>query len=254
MNQYLSRDQIEELVSNNLYDYEGNPFKSRCFSGIYQKDVNLPALSLPGGDIGELAILFSAAENYGFKLNISKISKIFSKLIGKSLNSTFNSIQEHSITECRYLHYLLQQSEGYELSGTAKESFLATAVKFGLSQPNLAIDKTYKVKEQACIILEAQKGLFPQFTFETSNGSFETSVFVIQKTLVDKRHRELSRLLVENIAVKLYKGLDADYLYEVLSEMTDIHLLQTMTLIGSAIPIYSVIVDSKGKISVEKVS
>ena len=71
-------------------------------------------------------------------------------------------------------------------------------------------------------------------------GSTEVQVFVYHQSLVDQRHRQLRKLLVEKKAVKLLEGCDAEYLYQALSEMAENHLMETAKRLAKQLPIYEV--------------
>lgn len=245
---YLTDHQVEELVSNNLYNYEGNIYKARCFSADYSNNLNLPALSLPGGDIGELAILIAASRIYGFDLDLSKGLDILLDVIGGKKNSTFNTLNEHTLELCYYVNSLIENSIEYGLDDRGKNDLLTMLKTLGLPKRFKPLQK--RDHENACIIFEAEQGLFPNYTYDSGYGVVNAKILVFHKSFVDRRHRELCKLWYENKAVELFSGLDADYLYEIISEMTETHLFQTMKLRDPKIPLYSVSVTPNNKINV----
>jgi len=105
--------------------------------------------------------------------------------------------------------------------------------------------------EGAILIVKGNFGIFPRFIIETDEGKKEVSVFVYQQTLVDKRHRVLVKKLIEDKAVKLFDNLDEEYLYEVLSEEGEIHLLETLNRLASDLPLFEVIFDDSGRFSLK---
>jgi len=70
--------------------------------------------------------------------------------------------------------------------------------------------------------------------------------------LIDGRHRALSKNLIKNSNVKLYGDLTDEYLYEVLSEMSDTHLFETIKQIDSFLPIYSVSITDSSTVDIIK--
>jgi hypothetical protein len=105
--------------------------------------------------------------------------------------------------------------------------------------------------EGAILIVKGNFGIYPRFIIETEEGKKEVSTFVYQKTLVDERHRILAKKLIEDKAVKLFDNLDEEYLYEVLSEEGEIHLLETVNRLASDLPLYEVIFDDSGRFSLK---
>ncbi len=248
MKTYLNNSQVEELTRANLYTYTGNPYKARCFSADYSNNPNLPALSIPGGDIGELAILISASITYGFELNVTKATTTLLSLIEGKENATFNYLKEHTIDSCIYLNHLLESASDYGIDEQGIHDLLKATKILGLSEGFKPSEK--EDYENACIIIEAEYGLFPNYTFDSGEGRLNAKVLLFNKTYIDRRHTELSKLLVKNNAVKLFAGLDESYLYQILSETAETHLFETLKKRDTALPIYAVSVLPSGKISI----
>lgn len=249
MKTYLTDTQVEELVNNNLYTYNGNVNRSRCFSADYSNSPDLPILSLPGGDIGELAILIAAGCTYGFELDSAKALDILIHLIGGKGNTTFKSLNEHPLELCHYINSLIEHSQDYGLDEHGKNELVTVAHGLGLPKRFKLVAK--ENRENACVIIEAEQGLFPNYLYDSGYGVLNAKILVFHKTYVDRRHRELSDLLITNNAVKLFSGLDADYLYQIISEMAEYHLFQTLKLRDPHIPLYSASVSSDNKVSVK---
>lgn len=245
MQNYLNSSQVEELVSNNVYKSASPPYLARCFSSDYSNNPNLPALSLPGGDIGELAILISASNTYGFKLDIIKARDILFKLVSGKGYTSFHALKEHTLELCIYCKTIIEHSKEYGFDDRGKNELITAGKTLGL-QNNFKLSQR-EDRENACIILEAEYGLFPNYNFDSGDRILNAKVLVFQKTFIDRRHRELCKLLFEKKAVELFSGLDVDYLYEIISEMTETHLFETMKLHDPKIPLYfaSVSVDKK---------
>jgi hypothetical protein len=248
MSIYLTKEQAEEFVTNNLYESKANPFWARCFSSDYSNDPNLPALSLPGGDIGQMAILIAASTTYGFELNSTKALETLLELIGGKKNSTFNCLKEHGLELCKYFKYLIEHGQDYGLDEQGQKELLKLSKQLGL--PNKFKSESTKNDVNACIIIEAEQALFPNYTYDSGYGVLNAKILVFQKTHVDRRNRELSNLLVKNDSVKLFSGLDSNYLYQILSEMTESHLFQSIKHRDLQLPIYHAAVSSENKVTI----
>ncbi len=249
MKTYLTDSQVEELINNNLYHYAGNIFRARCFSADYSNSPELPVLSMPGGDIGQIAILIAASSTYGFELNITPAVNILLKLTEGKENSTFKALKEHPLELCHYVYSLLKHSNDYGLDEQGKIELLRVSEGLGLPKEfNLLESENH---ENACVIIEAEDGLLPNYTFDSGYGVLNAKILVFHKTYIDKRNRELCNLWVKNDAVKMFSGLDADYLYQIMSEMTELHLFQTLKLRDPQLPLYSASVLPNNKVSVK---
>jgi len=253
MQKYLDTYHIEELVRKNSYAIDTASIQlSRCICGIYESTPNLPALSLPGGELGEVAIALASAYSFGYELSYKGLQDSLKEITGRKDILKSAPGQGHDPYLCPYLHAVIKFPSEYGFDNEAKEQFNELIRYSGISEDRLIIGPKKRKNEEALIILQGSKGLFPRHVFETDYGRWESSVLVYQKTLIDARHKALSKKLIKNEHVKLFNGLNEEYLYEVLSEMTDTHLYETLRRIDPAIPIYSVVFDENDEFKIKK--
>ncbi|MDO8610766.1 MAG: hypothetical protein Q7R95_09550 [bacterium] len=79
----LSKTQAQEFVLENKYPVAKEiRLLSRCIDCRYVNDENLPALAFPGADVGELALLFATANDFGLEMDIKKAIATFIEVIG----------------------------------------------------------------------------------------------------------------------------------------------------------------------------
>ncbi len=247
VSRYLNSDQVYTLVSENLYSFPEYKFQGRCFSGEFKNSFHLPALSIPGGDWGELAILLAAADTYGFEIDINKAAQELFQLSGGNKH-LLTQDAKNELSTCDHLRHMFENMASYNLKQSSLDLLYGEIRQL---IPDFHIPKKRRhVYEHALLIFEASQGLYPQYSFETYDGSFEARVLVFHKTLVDLRHRELSSKLLGKKIVTLYDDLDADYLYQVISEITEIHLYETMHFIDPDIPLFLVKVNADQDITV----
>ncbi len=254
MQKYLNVHHIEELVRRNSYDLDPDTsHQSRCICGTYENNDNLPALSLPGGDLGEAALALSSAYSFGFELSIKGFQDNLKDIIGhKDIIRSINN-NGHDPYLCPYLRALIKHPSQYGLDVEAVEQFNELISHSGISKDRLINEPLKHKNEEALIILQGSKGIFPRYTFETDYGKWESSVLIYHKTLVNARHKALSKRLIENKSVKLFKDLNEEYLYQVISEMTDIHIFETLQHIDAALPIYDVKIFDEDNVDVKKI-
>lgn len=249
LSSYLSREQVYEIANENRYAISEPKLRGRCFSGEFRNEKNLPALSLPGGDLGQLSILFSTAQNYGFEIDMNKAAGELFQLTGG--NEHLNTVSAKSeLKNCSYFKHFFEDIASYNLEPDFLPNFedVITSVVPTFERPK---NRNY-LHEHAVLIFESSEGLYPQYTYETYDGTFDSRILILHKTLVDERHRLLSQKLLDSKSVTLYDNLDADYLYEVLSETLENHLYETIRFIDSKLPIYSVKVSDNNDITINQ--
>ena len=79
----LNPSQIQFLIKENSYPVdEKNKFLSRCIDGRYKNRSKLPALALPGGDLGQLALVIACSNDFGLEINYEKVFQSLIKVIG----------------------------------------------------------------------------------------------------------------------------------------------------------------------------
>ena len=232
---YLSDRDVEEFVIHNRYSLSGDEFEARCFSSDYPNIPTTPGLAIPGGDVGELAILLAAANSHGFNVNLSKAIEALFKLTGQNKQLHMESAN-HKLNRCMHTKYMLENAASYNLNPTDIDALKHTMSKWDKNY--IEIDFSYSFSERAAIIFEATKSLYPQYLFKTQYWQSHVGVFILHKSCVDKRHKLFSEMLVQEKAVELSNGLDSDYVYDALSENTDIHFFETLRRIDPQLPIF----------------
>ena len=249
----LNSSQVQFLVKENSYPVdEENKFLSRCIDGRYKNSFDLPALALPGGDLGELALIIACANDFGLEIDYEKVFQILIKVVGGIKNFSYHTDSHHGglALGCGHFAQMGKDFVAYNLKKN-DIAFIEEKLKFLKKEGVLPTVLEGSHDEGAILIVKGNFGIKPRFTIETDEGEKEVSVFVYQQTLVDKRHRILTNKLIEYKAIKLFNNLDEEYLYEVLSEEGEIHLLETVSRLASDLPLFEVIFDNSGQFSLK---
>lgn len=257
----LDQNRVDELVRANRYKI--NPktkFISRCIDGRYENSEDLPALSMAGADAGELAIIFATAREYGFEADSKKVFKTLVQVVGGEKNLRFHT-DRHSTTAseqarqvlggCGHIKQMGVDPDAYQMSKDEVE-FIRKCAKDSITKGAIEVNLEGDHMEGAALIVSGPWAVQNQHVFQTSSGAKNAQVFVFHKTLVDKRHRELAKKLVENKAVKLFEGCDEEYLYEILSNVTESHLFETAKRLAAGLPIYSVDFKEDGSFKIKE--
>ena len=249
----LNPSQIQFLIKENSYKVdEKNKFLSRCIDGRYKNNSKLPALALPGGDLGQLALVIACANDFGLEIDYEKVFQSLIKVVGGIKNFSYHTDSHHGglALGCGHFGQMLKDFVAYNLQKKDIE-FLEEKLKFLKKEGVLPAVLEGNHDEGAILIVKGNFGILPRFIIDTDEGKKEVSVFVYQQTLVDERHRVLAKKLIENKAVKLFNNLDEEYLYEILSEEGENHLLETVNRLVSDLPLFEVIFDNCGRFSLK---
>jgi hypothetical protein len=249
----LNSSQIQFLIKENSYEVdEKNKFFSRCIDGRYKNSPNLPALAIPGADLGELAMILAASNSFGFEVDKEKAFESLVEVVGGVKKFAYHTDSHHGglALGCGHFGQMVKDFVAYNLQ-KKDIKFLEEKLKFLKKEGVLPTVLEGNHDEGAILIVKGNFGIFPRFIIETEEGQKEVSTFVYQKTLVDERHRILAKKLIEDKAVKLFDNLDEEYLYEVLSEEGEIHLLETLNRLASDLPLFEVIFDNSGRFSLK---
>lgn len=248
----LSKEHVFDLVQENRYRPE-NPVLARCIDGRYKASPALPALAFPGGDAGELLVLFSAGRSYGFEIDRTKAWEALVATVGGVKKLGFHTDTHAAsgvpLAGCGHIKQISLDPGAYNVDADdvafTVEAF-AKAVKEGARETVLEGEH----EEGALLLIRGDWGVYPRHTLLVQSQKKQVSVFEFQQTLSDRRHRTLAEKLVETEAVIMHGGADTEYLYEVLSEVTESHLLETAKRLGKGAPVYDVVFDKGGTFEV----
>lgn len=254
---FLTKDNVFELVMNNKYKLETeDSYISRCVTGRYDNEKGLPMISLPGGDAGELALLYSTAHSHGFEVLFDKAFLVLCTLIGGiqhfSLHTDNPTKQSLIGSGCFYMNEIYTDPVTYSLEETHMEVLkkqLAAVKARGVEEKVLSMDSV----EGAILLVKGEMGIYPQYEYESEldGRDIKTQVYVYQKTLVNRRRKIFVDQLIAENAVKMFEGCDDEYLYQVLSNEAENHLFEFLKKRADGLPIYAVEIDDKQKISIE---
>ncbi len=239
----LDKTQLSLLILKNRYQVDKKTkFSSRCIDGRYSNDENLPALAFPGADAGELALVLATAKMYAFEVDREKVYQSLVEVVGGEKNLHFHS-DSHSnekkvLAGCGHIKHMGLTPSDYQLDQDdvdfIRQKF-EQAVKKGARQDILHGDHM----EGAVVYVKGDFGIYPR-------GDVGLQIFEYHQSLVDQRHRSLIKTLIKNKAVKIPKGTDEDYFFQVLSDMADVQTLETVKRLAKNLPIFQVVFDNDG--------
>lgn len=235
----LNKEQVYEFVADSIYlPTDSESMLSRGIDGNYLNSPDLPALALPGGDAGELAVLYAAGKVYSFEVDYKKAFEVLSSLVGEDNFSSTDS----------YLTQVTKDPSGYSLTEEDINILAAQLKEIKIQKVSPYGDH----HEGAILMVRGNYGILPQATVYTDLGKKDVQVFVYHRSLVDKRRKILAKELVEKNAVTLYEGLDEEYLYEILTDVGDNHFFETIKKTAAGLSLYAVTIDKPSKIDIKE--
>lgn len=239
----LTREQVYHFVKENLY-LPKKPYLSRCVDGRYPNSPDLPSLAIPGGDAGQLAIIYAASNQYGFQVDEQKVLySLLDVLGGKKLfsfHTDSHGDQKILGSGCGHLKQLRLDPAAYQIDQDQLKVITDTQLPCVIDYSSVETKLEGEHKESAVLQIEGKYGIFPSMTMETESGNTPVQVFEYHKTLVDERHKALAKKLIEDEAVKLYDGLDETYLAQVLSDTSESHTFETLKRLAKGLPLYNI--------------
>lgn len=240
----LQKDQIHDFIAENTYRVKDKDrFLARDIDGRYKNIDDLSPLAIPGADIGQIAIVVSAGNTFGFEVNIKKVFEGLINIVDGVKNFHIDSdCEENSkknMLSCGHWTQIKLDPTAYHLTLEQVieiEDLIGEARKKGAQEVILKGEHM----EGAVIQARGNYSIKTRYLLETARGTKEVGAFVYHDSLVKERHKKLAQELILNKAVKLYNGLDADYLYDVLTDMTEDHLFETVKRLAGGLPVYNI--------------
>ena len=263
----LNKAQVSQLVWDNRYPVkEEEKFLSRCIDGRYEKNSKLksqmsklennnflPALSIPGADLGELALILATANDFGLAVDYEKVFQSLIKVVGGLKNFSYHTDSHHGglALGCGHFGQILKDFVAYNLQKKDIE-FLEEKLKFLEKKDVLPVILEGEHLEGAVLLIKGDWAVYPRYYLATDEGKKLVEVFAYHQSLADERRKILAKRLIDDGAVVLYPGCDEDYLYQVMSDEAENHLFETLNRLGKDLPIYSVVFDAQGGFDIEK--
>ncbi len=235
MNQFfINSNQLSHLIINHRQKIKSNTYTCSCFDVYLEKTLKTP-LFIPGGDLGQIAILFSAANSFGFEINKEKLLAIYFEFL-KGQNNFFLE------RNCYYLNLLKNQPEKFQLE-EKDIKFLEEIVNTINQKPSQSVFQKDNCP-QGVIMIKGYETI-PSRSFlkiKTVEGEKMIEIFLIifQQTLFEERQKILAKKLFQEKVVKLFPNLNEEYLAMSLIETGEEHFYFYINNYAKNLPLYQV--------------
>lgn len=144
---------------------------------------------------------------------------------------------------------LTATGESYGFEVDRKKSAKIINEVFNIQKKPPRLNKQY---EGAVLQVRGVYSVNPLFSVRTERGNIKGEMFVFHETFTNNKHKILAKKLIENKAVKLFPGCDEEYLYEVLSEVTESHLFETLKRLASGLSMFQVNFENDGSFDIKE--
>lgn len=242
---HLSTQTLTQWIATNKYPVgEDRRNEARCIDGRYPKSTVSPApLTIPGADIGQMAILVSAAQTYGFEVDIDRALAVLGT-IGRDLQDAITHLDRTYCAGCGHVQLMKKYPTTYHVDPAQLEAVLARFT----DQPPQAHVNTTAHPESAVVVIRGS------LKWSVYSQDQTMCAYVVHKALVDARHVLLSRALIAEGAVSVEAPIimfEPETLYEYLSSVYDEHLMATLAYVAAGLPFYFVTMNDDGSCVVE---
>ncbi|GAB4219662.1 MAG: hypothetical protein Fur009_6860 [Candidatus Microgenomates bacterium] len=253
----LTNKQLQELILENRYKL--NPktkFLSRCIDGRYENKNSLPALAIPGADVGELALIFATANSFGFDVDREKTYQSLLEVIGGEENFQYHSDHHGDknipASGCGHFKQIKLDLKAYDLNQDDLDFLEKKLIEIKKNKLAKEVILEGDHIEVAILQVTGNWGVYPRYTLKTDEKSREIEVFVFHQSLVNERHRAIVKALIGNQAISFRNGEDEEWLYEVLSDELDNHLFETIKRLAPTLPIFNVKFNDDGSFEIKE--
>lgn len=248
---HLSTQTLNQWITDNKYQVPVEVSTvSRCIDGRYPKGAQLAPLAIPGADVGQMAIILSAAYTYGFEVDIEGAYEVLSTLSGPAQQASSEQSPDRALTKrsycagCGHVQLLKKYPTTYHIDPDQ----LDRAIACFTDHPTLPDVVLGRHHETAVVVIRGSS----RWSVYSQDGAL--SAFVAHKALVDARHKILSDMLIAKNAVYVQKPVvmfEPETLYEYLSSVYDEHLTATLAYLAVRLPLYYVTMHDDGSFAVE---
>lgn len=231
---FFNHNQLSQLIFEHRRKIKSDNLSCSCLDNYLETETKT-SLFIPGGDLGQIAIIFSAANSFGFKIDKEKFLLIYFQFLKGEKNFYLEDY-------CHYFHLIKKQPEKFQLKKTDLE-FLETVSNKIKKNPSLSVFQ--KENQPNGIIIIKGEGTIPSQSFlkiKTIEGEKTIEVFllVFHQTLFEERQKNLSKKLFQEKIVKLYPGLDEEYLKMALIDTGENHFYEYINYYTKNLPLYRV--------------
>lgn len=228
----FSKEELGTYVRESAYKPTPDAVvRYRCSDCFYDGRDTQAEVVMPGGIVGEYAIVSSMAQSYGYEIAPHKVVQIVEGL------PTIPRSKQYS---CAYCAQLLADPQ----------SFNAPGVQQLIDQPDPNLKPQHL--EGAIVKIKGDYTVPASSFVENVSGKYALRLYLFHQTFLDAKHRELARRLIDEEVIRLLPGLDEEYLYEILADATETQFLLAITKTTQNLPIYAVTFSPDGQFTIEE--
>lgn len=244
----ITTQTIKNWAQHNLYRVDQDlRFTARCIDGRYPKAENLPPLAIAGADVGQVAIVMSAAHVYGFEVEAKRVFEALKALEGGVARMHDHTDDLHTGEYCGGCGHVGLMQKYPDLYQLPPADYRATIDCFSHAvHPDVLHGKHH---EKAVVILTGST------KWSLYSQDDQLSAFVVHKALIDDRNRALAEMLLKKNVIRVASSqimLPEEAVYEYLSAIFDEHLIATCARLAAGLPQFVITCNDGGELHVKE--
>ena len=244
----MTDEEVKDFIKRESYSVK-NRVISRCIDSRYPDDESLPALAIPGADIGQMVMLFAVAnqlmQNQNFVFDVDKAFDALVEVVGGVENIRVHTDSDSSekgiAAGCGYFAQVKKKPDYF---GVTKEQVDQIEQKFEdllkIGAKQIVLERGHT--EKPALIIKGNRSIRPQ-------GKF----FVYHKTLVDERNRKISDVLFRDNEIMANSFCNRLSGIEDIPGVSDEHFRKVKTKLAPNAPSFNVTFSNDGNFNLQKV-
>lgn len=245
----MNLDEAQTFVEMNSQPITEINKYSRCVDGRYEQIVDCPMIAKPGGDVGDVMVLFAALNNLQVSLPFETVLDIVVQQIGGVEHFNFHTDDHTEPADvglgCEHFEQAKEKPDTYGLIPEQMRFInqqLPGLVEKGAHQEVLHGNHL----EQAVIVVDSETyGVVPLARL----GDSIRAAFIYQKTLHSEQLDQFAKSLQEAIAAS-GKVVEEAEVRQAIYEALGKQLAETLKYLAKGLPVYTAMIDAAGEVSV----
>lgn len=247
----LTLEEVEAFIQLNTYSVSNSNI-SRCIDGRYEKDKDLPGLSKPGADVGDLLMLCATNRQYNLGVSPETLVDVLINVVGGWKNFQSHTDSHHTGSEdcffgCGHFNQSFHNPEAFSLAKEDGEFILKTLEEHKNEIHHVVLEGEHM--ERAVVVVKGNAyAIYPKYE-PTEQNRFRTTteIFVYHKTLDNERRKKLAAALLPHVKIP---SITEDYLYQIMSQVSDDQLLTIVERLAARLTLYTVEFKTDGSFEV----
>lgn len=249
----MNNEQVEAFADAAKIKITEGGMKSRCVDGRYEGGEDIPLKAKPGGDAGDLMVVFGALNKLKLSMENSQVLEIVNDSIGGESNFQFHT-DEHAENAhdgvgmgCGHLRRSGQEPDAYGVTPEQMSFIMAELPKLLALGAHQEILKGHHAESAVMVVESEYYGLKP--LIHTPEGIREA--FIYHKTMHEQQMDKLARMVHEKLAAAGVV-IESEVISKAMDESFAEQLGATLFRFARGLPVFTVEIDEQGAVAVKQ--